>query len=184
MYQSKSCARQNPSSSDDIENLSPKSDKSLSMVDKKRGKKSPSINTRASRVAVTNFINVVKSLHPGESINYFPITKETLQEYIDSKRKALIKADSPALKSVTVRSKTKVYKQKIAVADTTTFTTLISFAIKVQPPTGKQFVIRAADGALEYMPDDLVREVITGVEHTEIIVCIEDVGPPVNFDYF
>ncbi|GET53909.1 hypothetical protein GLOIN_2v1770935 [Rhizophagus irregularis DAOM 181602=DAOM 197198] len=51
-------------------------------------------------------------------------------------------------------------------ADTTTFATLISFAIKVQPPTGKQFVIRAADGALEYMPDDLVREVITGVEHT------------------
>ncbi|CAG8759577.1 12340_t:CDS:1, partial [Rhizophagus irregularis] len=50
--------------------------------------------------------------------------------------------------------------------DTTTFATLISFAIKVQPPTGKQFVIRAADGALEYMPDDLVREVITGVEHT------------------
>ncbi|CAG8721157.1 19942_t:CDS:2 [Rhizophagus irregularis] len=419
---------QNPSSSgeDDIENLSPKSDKSLSMVDKKRGKRSPSINTRASRVGVTNFINVIKSLHPGESINYFPITKETLQEYIDSKRKALIKAgsleqylqhiqaynialgfgwdghvfgpiikkaldelriyedetslktgnilvvssgqqqqptlvnsvisqqlqqtqpfssldnnfltssnndlsmnlitidededtnklsyDDPidedisplneqtakvsldnltspdpiqnlrqlysnvsslnipkswgnvdtsklhyrigtseesfhyglidvsafnrfwssfnepevgrdvqlivyresislltsgqrrfnaspepmyptsqpqspnrrslALKSVTVRSKTKVYKQKIAVADTTTFATLISFAIKVQPPTGKQFVIRAADGALEYMPDDLVREVITGVEHTEIIVCIEDVGPPVNFDYF
>ncbi|PKY43710.1 hypothetical protein RhiirA4_399066, partial [Rhizophagus irregularis] len=70
----------------------------------------------------------------------------------------------------------------IAVADTTTFATLISFATKVQPPTGKQFVIRAADGALEYMPDDLVREVITGVEHTEIIVCIEDVGRPVNFD--
>ncbi|RGB25030.1 hypothetical protein C1646_772288 [Rhizophagus diaphanus] len=64
--------------------------------------------------------------------------------------------DSPALISVTVRSKTKVYKQKIAVANTTTFATLISFAIKVQPPTGKQFVIRAADGALEYMPDDLV----------------------------
>ncbi|CAG8718428.1 hypothetical protein GLOIN_2v1770928 [Rhizophagus irregularis DAOM 181602=DAOM 197198] len=53
--------RQNPSSSgeDDIENFSPKSDKPLSMVDKKRGKRSPSINTRASRV-----------------------------EYIDSKRKA------------------------------------------------------------------------------------------------
>ncbi|GES74780.1 hypothetical protein GLOIN_2v1572339 [Rhizophagus clarus] len=417
---------QNPSSSgeDDVENLSPKSDKSLSMVDKKRGKRSPSINTRASRVGVTNFINVIKSLHPGESINYFPITKDTLQEYIDSKRKALIKAGSleqylqhiqaynialgfgwdghvfgpiikkaldelriyedettlktgnilvvssgqqqqptlvnsvisqqlqqtqpfsgslentfitssndlnamslmtidenedtnklgydsidedlslneqtakvsldnlsspdpiqnlrqlyshvaslnipkswgpvdtsrlhyrigtsddsfhyslidlaafnrfwssfnepevgkevqlivyrentslftsgqrrinaspepissplspnrlyysPVLKSVTVRSKTKVYKQKIAVADTTTFGTLITFAIKVSPPPGKQFVIRAADGALEYMPDDLVREVITGVEHTDIIVCIEDVGPPVNFDYF
>jgi hypothetical protein len=92
--------QQNPSSSeDDIDQSSPKSDKSSSMlsVDKdrnKRGKRSPSINTRASRVGVTNFINVIKSLHPGESINYFPITKDTLQEYIDSKRKALIKAGS------------------------------------------------------------------------------------------
>src|SRR6185312_11535111 len=34
------------------------------------------------------------SLHPGESMTYFPITKLTLQEYIDSKRKALIKAGS------------------------------------------------------------------------------------------
>jgi hypothetical protein len=58
------------------------------------GRKSPSINTRASRVGVTNFINVIKSLHPGEAITYFPITKETLHEYIDSKRKALIKAGS------------------------------------------------------------------------------------------
>jgi hypothetical protein len=83
---------QNPSSSgeDDIENLSPKSDKSLSMVDEKCGKRSPSINTRASRVGATNFITDIKSLHPGESTNYFPITKDTLQEYIDSKRKALI----------------------------------------------------------------------------------------------
>ena len=64
------------------------------------------------------------------------------------------------LKSVTVRSKSKIYKQKIAVADTTTFSTLISFAIKVSPPAGKQFVIRTADGALEYMLDDLAREVI------------------------
>src|ERR1044072_1498319 len=93
--------QQNPSSGeDDIDQSSPKSDKSLSMLsasDKdrnRRGKRSPSINTRASRVGVTNFINVIKSLHPGESINYFPITKETLQEYIDSKRKALIKAGS------------------------------------------------------------------------------------------
>ncbi|CAB5195541.1 unnamed protein product [Rhizophagus irregularis] len=48
--------RQNPSSSgeDDIKNLSPKSDKPLSMVDKKRGKRSPSINTRASRVVLGN----------------------------------------------------------------------------------------------------------------------------------
>src|SRR2546423_12870614 len=92
--------QQNPSSGeDDIDLSSPKSDKSASalLVDKdrnRRGKRSPSINTRASRVGVTNFINVIKSLHPGESISYFPITKETLQEYIDSKRKALIKAGS------------------------------------------------------------------------------------------
>ena len=58
-----------------------------------RGK--PSVHhLQLIRVGVTNFINVIKSLHPGESINYFPITKETLQEYIDSKRKALIKAGS------------------------------------------------------------------------------------------
>jgi hypothetical protein len=62
-----------------------------------------------------------------------------------------------------------VYKQKITVADTTTFATLISLAIKVSPPAGKQFVIKVADGALEYMPDDLVREVIIGVEHTKIV---------------
>ncbi|CAI2177867.1 7066_t:CDS:2 [Funneliformis geosporum] len=91
--------------------------------------------------------------------------------------------ESHVLKSVTVRSKAKIYKQKIAVSDTTTFSSLLSFAIKVPPPVGKQFVIRAADGVLEYMPDDLVREVITGIEHTEIIICLEDAGP-VNFDYF
>src|SRR6185312_9962071 len=61
---------------------------------KKQKRKQPSIVTRASRVGVKNFINVMKSLHPGESMTYFPITKQTLQEYIDSKRKALIKASS------------------------------------------------------------------------------------------
>ncbi|CAG8806411.1 23883_t:CDS:2, partial [Gigaspora rosea] len=98
-HQSPLEVQQNPSaSSEDEDPSSPaKSDKSTSPStdkDRKRGKRSPSINTRASRVGVTNFINVIKSLHPGESINYFPITKETLQQYIDSKRKALIKAGS------------------------------------------------------------------------------------------
>ncbi|CAB4399687.1 unnamed protein product [Rhizophagus irregularis] len=81
--------RQNPSSSgeDDIKNLSPKSDKPLSMVDKKRGKRSPSINTRASRVGVINFISFIKSLHPGELINYFPITKETYKNILIQKGK-------------------------------------------------------------------------------------------------
>ncbi|RHZ69724.1 hypothetical protein Glove_279g9 [Diversispora epigaea] len=41
-------------------------------------KRLPSINIRASRVGVTNFTNVIKSLHPGESIDYFPIIEEIL----------------------------------------------------------------------------------------------------------
>ncbi|CAG8640067.1 27722_t:CDS:2 [Dentiscutata erythropus] len=404
-HQSPLEVQQNPSaSSEDEDPSSPsKSDKSTSPStdkDRKRGKRSPSINTRASRVGVTNFINVIKSLHPGESINYFPITKETLQQYIDSKRKALIKAgsleqylqhiqaynialgfgwdghvfgpvikkaldelrsyedeilkssgsqsmmstsdtldsvvtssasapeamnidsripnlftinesdvdpiendissfreqekaskviplvcfdttkipftlldqrtkiyldnlnfpeplqnlrqlysnvsftsfpkswgsvdtlrlyyrigtqddsqhfglfdestfnrfwnsyndheagkdvqlvvyrnvdpDIPILKSVSIRSTTTVYKQKIAVSDTTTFESLISFAIKATPPTGKQFVIRASDGALEFVPSDLVRDVIVGVEHVDLIVTVEDIRE-INFDFF
>ncbi|CAG8462167.1 14274_t:CDS:2 [Cetraspora pellucida] len=439
-------AHHNPSaSSEDEDPSSPaKSDKSTSPStdkDRKRGKRSPSINTRASRVGVTNFINVIKSLHPGESINYFPITKETLQQYIDSKRKALIKAgsleqylqhiqaynialgfgwdghifgpiikkaldelrshedeilkssnsqpimtipdtldtimsisdpldtivtssasvseamtidsripdlftinetdvdpiesdmtsfgdqeisskfiptvcfdttkipftildqrvrinldnlnsseplqnlrqlysnvsftnfpkpwgsvdtlrlyyrigtqndsqhfglfdestfnrfwssyndseagkeiqlvvyrnadpvnisghirtspepfcqqnqsisrttymdrrsDIPILKSVTIRSKKTVYKQKIAVSDATTFASLIAFAIKATPPAGKQFVIRASDGALEYVPSDIVRDVIVGVEHIDLIVTVEDIKQ-IDFDCF
>lgn len=421
-HQSPLEVQQNPStSSEDEDPSSPaKSDKSTSPStdkDRKRGKRSPSINTRASRVGVTNFINVIKSLHPGESINYFPITKETLQQYIDSKRKALIKAgsleqylqhiqaynialgfgwdghvfgpiikkaldelrsyeddvlkssgsqsilstsdtldsivtsnasapeamnidsripdlftisesdadpiendmtsfreqekaskvipivcfdttkipftmldqrtkthldnlnfpeplqnlrqlysnvsftnfpkswgsvdtlrlyyrigtqddsqhyglfdestfnrfwtsyndceagkdvqlvvyrnvdpvnvsgrfrtspeffgsqDIPILKSVSIRSTTTVYKQKIAVSDATTFASLVSFAIKATPPTGKQFVIRASDGALEYVPSDIVRDVIVGVEHADLIVTVEDIRE-INFDFF
>ena len=65
------------------------------MVDKERSKRpSPSINTRASKVGVTNFKNVIQSLHHGKLINYFPVTKETLKEYIDSKRKSSIKTDT------------------------------------------------------------------------------------------
>ena len=60
----------------------------------RRTKRSPSLNTRASRVGVTNFINVIKSLHSGEQITYFPITERLLEEYIDAKRKAMIKAGS------------------------------------------------------------------------------------------
>ncbi|CAG8441672.1 1198_t:CDS:2 [Scutellospora calospora] len=438
-HQSPLEAQQNPSvSSEDEDPSSPaKSDKSMSPTDndRKRGKRSPSINTRASRVGVTNFINVIKSLHPGESLNYFPITKETLQQYIDSKRKALIKAgsleqylqhiqaynialgfgwdghvfgpiikkaldelrsyeeevsksssqsilstpvtldaivtsnasvpeamkidnrnpnlftinesderigttiyvdlendisslreqekvskvipivcfdttkipftimdqhtrinldnlnfsdtlqnlrqlysnisfvnlpkswgsvdisriyyrigtqddsqhfglfdestfnrfwasyddreagkdvqlviyrnadpsivntseispelfgsqskssritymdrrsDIPILKSVTIRSPTTVYKQKVAVSDTTTFSSLISFAIKAIPPAGKQFVIRASDGSFEYVPEDTIRDVIVGVEHTDLIVTVEDIKQ-IDFDYF
>ncbi|CAG8550406.1 350_t:CDS:2 [Diversispora eburnea] len=310
----------------------------------KRAKKRPSINTRASRVGVTNFINVIKNLHNGKSINYFPITEETLYEYIDSKKKSLIKSGSleqylqhiqaynlalgfgwdgkifgpiikraldelkeyeddimrsnkqpessytilpipptpeensivldvcfdnktvpskildviaqvnldnlkytdpllnlrklyenvaaadlskywggniddsqlfyrnctkdsfvhyslnneeafalfwtsfnerafiPVLKSVTIRSPSRIYKKKIAITVNTTFSSLISFAIKKSLPSGKQFVIRAPDG-IEYIPDDFVRTVITGVEHAEIILTIEDIGP-IDFDCF
>ncbi|CAG8635202.1 11987_t:CDS:2 [Ambispora gerdemannii] len=379
----------------------------------RRGRRSPSINTRASRVGVTNFINVIKNLHPGESRNHFPITQETLQEYIDSKRKALIKAGSleqylqhmqaynialgfgwqeynttaaaantitpaadvinmlvgmdidnsnnnaarkmiydtesqiqnhlsscneqsktvsvvcfdttsipyvimnqqanmslsnltsadslqnlhqlyaniaslnlpsqwntvdtshlyyrignsqhfgltdgsafdcfwkafidninerekPAqlvlykkqrrlhnaanysnknhnnerqpqtpesstsasspssrkihtfigstsetiVKSVTIRSKIKIYKQKIAIGENTTFASLIAFATnKAIPPAGKQFVIRSIDETLEYMPEDLVKVVLTGIEHADLLVMLENVGP-IDFDYF
>ncbi|KAG9303189.1 hypothetical protein G9A89_003530 [Geosiphon pyriformis] len=304
----------------------------------RRNRRSPNINTRASRVGVTNFINVIKHLHPGESRTHFPINKESLQEYIDSKRKALIKAGSleqylqhiqaynialgfgwdgeifgpiikkvldelrvneeetqksfeqrsgtfsmnpeflpgssstPAadvinllrsdyninnplfdmdqnderrgifhqnnssitsheflqlaghekqssvgdfhaniterksngleaipmnviqtssnlsietsiLKSVTIRSKNRVYKQKIAVGETTTFASIVTFAIKASPPTRKQFVIRSIDGTLEFMPEDIVKQVITDVEHAELLVTLEDESP-VDFDYF
>ncbi|CAG8452582.1 4757_t:CDS:2 [Acaulospora morrowiae] len=367
--------------------------------DRKRGggKRSPSINTRASRVGVTNFINVIKSLHPGQSISYFPITRETLEEYIDAKRKAHIKSGSleqylqhiqaynlalgygwdgsvfgplikksldelrlieeealaltqslqtevsldssnestnrisnlltidehanidenenideknskmisllcfdattileqraninldnlkyvepllnlkqlydnissatvplswgsvdvlrlyyrigtrddsqhyelndesafvhfwtsfnkqdvqlivyrksnndssnvvdltsrrseplspsktldtlPTLKSITIRSKSRVYKQRIAVSDTTTFASLVSFAIRLTLPPGKQLVIRDTASDLEYMPGDLVREVIKGVEHADVTAAIEDVNT-IDFNYF
>ena len=77
--------------------------------------------------------------------------------------------DSPMLKSVTVRSnaRTKVYKQKIAVSDNTTLSSLIFFAIK-------DLLLPENSSVLEYMPENVVREVITGIEHTEIIVSIED----------
>ncbi|CAG8535212.1 8484_t:CDS:2 [Ambispora gerdemannii] len=318
------------SSSDPIENDNNNKDKN-----RRGGRRLPSIDTRASRVGVTNFINVIKNLHPGESRNYFPITQEALQEYIDSKRKALIKAgsleqylqhmqaynialgfgwqgqvfgpiikkaldelraheeeiqknqqvnvplsnlnsidslqnlrqlymniaslnlpsqwgtvdtshlhcrignsqhfgltdelaftrfwqafvdninehdkqiqlvlyrDSSAsassspqqihafgltsetiLKSVTIRSKVKIYKQKIAIGENTTFASLIAFATyKAMPPAGKQFVIRSIDESFEYIPEDLVKVVITGIEHADLLVTLEDVGP-IDFDYF
>ncbi|CAG8459122.1 956_t:CDS:2 [Racocetra fulgida] len=346
-------------SSEDEDPSSPaKSDKSTSPStdkDRKRGKRSPSINTRASRVGVTNFINVIKSLHPGESINYFPITKDSLQQYIDSKRKALIKAGSleqylqhiqaynialgfgwdghifgPIIKKAldelrshedemlkssnsqpimstsdtldTIMSSSASVPEAMTIdnripdlftidesdvdhieSDMTSFreqensskliptvcfdTTKIPFTLLDQcvkinldnlnsneplqnlrqlylkvsstnfpkswgsvdtlklyyrigtkndpqhfglfdestfnrfwtsfndredvqlvvyrnaDPAGKQFVIRASDGALEYVPSDIVREVIVGVEHTDLIVSVEDIKQ-IDFDYF
>ncbi|CAG8563910.1 4844_t:CDS:2 [Ambispora gerdemannii] len=78
------------------------------------------------------------------------------------------------VKAITIRSPTKTYKSNIAVTDTTTFDSLLKFAIKKQPPPGKQFVLQSADGELEYMPEDHVRKVIFGTGHAEVIVRIED----------
>ncbi|CAB4440528.1 unnamed protein product [Rhizophagus irregularis] len=49
---------------------------------------------------------------------------------------------SPNCRSLGLLSGIKIDEKKIAVADTTTFATLISFAIKVQSPAEKQSVIR------------------------------------------
>ncbi|CAH1765023.1 13632_t:CDS:2 [Entrophospora sp. SA101] len=82
------------------------------------------------------------------------------------------------------RSKKKVYKQKVAVSDTTTFSSVVTFAINnASAPPNKQFVIRSADSSLEYIPNDLIREVISGVEHTDIVVSLEN-SQGVDFDYF
>ncbi|KAG9292160.1 hypothetical protein G9A89_005304 [Geosiphon pyriformis] len=71
------------------------------------------------------------------------------------------------VKAVTIRSPSKVYKANIAVTDSTTFDSLLKFAIGKRPPAGKQFVLQSADGELEYMPEDPVRKVIFGTGHAE-----------------
>ncbi|CAG8522778.1 4440_t:CDS:2 [Acaulospora colombiana] len=87
------------------------------------------------------------------------------------------------LKSVTVRSPNRIYKQNIAITDKTTFSSLLSFAIKKQPPPGKQFVLQSADGELEYMPEDPVRNVIHGTIHADVVVKVEDIRE-VDFNQF
>ncbi|CAG8686344.1 15130_t:CDS:1, partial [Cetraspora pellucida] len=79
------------------------------------------------------------------------------------------------LKSVTIRSPNRVYKQNIAITDKTTFASLLTFAIKKPPPAGKQFVLQSSDGELEYMPEDPVRKVIHGALHADVIVKMEDI---------
>src|SRR6185369_4182768 len=98
------------------------------------------------------------------------LTTPLLSQSPYSPNNLLTTPSPPILKSVTVKSKTKTYKHKVAVSDTTTFSSLIKFAINATAPPGKQFVIRSADDLLEYIPNDLIREVITGVEHAEIVV--------------
>jgi hypothetical protein len=91
---------------------------------------------------------------------------------------------TPVLKSVTVRSKAKIYKNKVAVSDTTTFFSLVMFAINnATTPQNKQLVIKSPDDSFEYIPNDLIRDVITGVEHAEIVVSLENASS-VDFDYF
>ncbi|PKC62167.1 hypothetical protein RhiirA1_424126 [Rhizophagus irregularis] len=87
------------------------------------------------------------------------------------------------LKSVTIRSSNRVYKQNIAVTDKTTFSSLLSFAIKKTPPPGKQFVLQSEDGELEYMPEDPVRKVIFGTIHADVVVKMEDIRE-VDFSQF
>ena len=90
----------------------------------------------------------------------------------------------PVLKSVTVRSETKIYKHKVAISNTTTFSSLVNFAINnATAPPNKRIIIRSADDLLEYIPNDLIREVIKGIEHTEIVVSLED-AEGVDFDSF
>ncbi|CAG8528206.1 1140_t:CDS:2 [Rhizophagus irregularis] len=76
-----------------------------------------------------------------------------------------------------------VYKQNIAVTDKTTFSSLLSFAIKKTPPPGKQFVLQSEDGELEYMPEDPVRKVIFGTIHADVVVKMEDIRE-VDFSQF
>ncbi|CAG8551365.1 3739_t:CDS:2 [Ambispora gerdemannii] len=45
------------------------------------------------------------------------------------------------------------------------------------------FVIRSIEETLEYMPENLVKVVITGSEHANLLVTLEDVGS-IDFDYF
>ncbi|CAG8541551.1 11687_t:CDS:2 [Diversispora eburnea] len=87
------------------------------------------------------------------------------------------------LKSVTVRSPNRVYKQNIAITDKTTFSSLLTFAIKRSPPPGKQFLIQSSDGELEYMPEDPVRNVIHGTIHADVVVKVEDIRE-IDFNQF
>ncbi|RHZ48826.1 hypothetical protein Glove_541g70 [Diversispora epigaea] len=87
------------------------------------------------------------------------------------------------LKSVTVRSPNRIYKQNIAITDKTTFSSLLTFAIKRPPPTGKQFLIQSSDGELEYMPEDPVRNVIHGTIHADVVVKVEDIRE-IDFNQF
>ncbi|ORX97423.1 hypothetical protein K493DRAFT_350079 [Basidiobolus meristosporus CBS 931.73] len=87
------------------------------------------------------------------------------------------------LKTVTVRSRKKIYKEKIAISPTTTFESVLKYAIPISPPEGKRFVMKDIDKQIEYVPDDFIAEAIPGVEHIDIYVYIEKI-PDVQLDDF
>ncbi|CAG8551606.1 1703_t:CDS:2 [Acaulospora morrowiae] len=137
-------------------------------------------NNDSSKVG--EFTRLSKHRRPGtlsRSSNLFDLTSRRSEPLPPSKTLDTL----PTLKSITVRSKSRVYKERIAVSDTTTFSSLVSFAIRITLPPGKQLVIRDTVSDLEYMPDDLVREVIKGVEHADVTAAIEDINT-IDFNYF
>ncbi|KAK9695425.1 hypothetical protein K7432_012963 [Basidiobolus ranarum] len=86
-------------------------------------------------------------------------------------------------KTVTVRSSKTVYKDKIAISPTTTFESVLKYAIPIAAPEGKRFVMKSMDKKLEFVPDDFIAEAIQGVDHIEIYVYIENI-PDIQLDDF
>ncbi|CAG8469237.1 18613_t:CDS:2 [Acaulospora morrowiae] len=93
------------------------------------------------------------------------------------------KSDFSDTLTVTIKSRSRVYKRNLVVTEDTTFDKLMFFAFGMNPPIGKHFAIRDDSGDLEYIPSELVRKAITGVNHATLVVSIEDNGL-VDFNNF
>ncbi|CAG8469093.1 10953_t:CDS:2 [Ambispora gerdemannii] len=143
------------------------------------------INKRDKQVQLVVYRKTRRLHHAANCFDNNKCQPQTPESSASASSPRLIGSTSETiLKSVTIRSKSKIYKQNIAMGENTTFASLITFATnKAIPPVGKQFVIRSIDETFEYIPDDLVKEVITGIEHAELLVTLEEVGP-IDFDYF
>ncbi|KAK9718728.1 hypothetical protein K7432_005300 [Basidiobolus ranarum] len=85
--------------------------------------------------------------------------------------------------TVSVRSNRKLYRPRVAITNTTTFATVLKFAIPTSPPSGLRIRVWNTDGNVEYMPNSLVIEAIKGVEHADLTVTLEPVEP-VDFNDF